>query len=279
MHEPEAFAKLVALFAGDPKLARVQLDVSHPDGRSRKPDGTFECDGLSTEPFADSVGVPRFEVVEEGRPKRRRQRGGPEAGSPPPTPRLRDIGEAWLRHKLNERRLEYTNPAQRAAASQAGKRSVLTTHMSDNARRLAVAGWLHRRCACRRADALLTFRKFLQWSDRESARKASPPLARAGDDGGEGRLQARAAALSGVGLARGHQRAPADAEGEAVRARRIQRRADAARRVPQAAGPSATRGPRLILTHSTRLPSQGAPNVCRLCEKNVRGGRCGSSSN
>ena len=169
--QPEAFAKLVAMFAGDPRLAQVQIEVSHPDSRIRRPDGSLDRDGLSIEPFADSVGVPRFRVVEADAANTQ-ARASVQRLAAVDNPRLIDVGETWLRHKMNEQGLEYVNREQRAAMRKAGKRSPLTDHMRDT-----LASWQSFvDCIGNVRIAELTaahFQQFHQWADRESVRKAS----------------------------------------------------------------------------------------------------------
>lgn len=169
--QPEGFAKLVAMFAGDPRLAQVQIEVSHPDSRIHRPDGSLDRDGLSIEPFADSVGVPRFEVVEADA-LNTEARADVQRLAAVDNPRLIDVGETWLRHKMNERGLEYVDREQRTAVREARKRSPLTDHMRDT-----LASWQSFvDCVgnARISELTLThFRQFHQWADRESTRKAS----------------------------------------------------------------------------------------------------------
>ncbi len=171
MQEPEAFAKLVAMFAGDPRLAQVQIEVSHPDSRIRRPDGSLDRDGLSIEPFADSVGVPTVEVVEADAVDMQ-ARAGVQRLAAVDNPQLIDVGETWLRHKMNERGLEYVDRQRRSAMRKERERSSLTSHMRDT-----LASWQSFvDCIGNVRIGELTpahFRKFHQWADRESARKAS----------------------------------------------------------------------------------------------------------
>ena len=169
--QPEAFATLVAMYAGDPNLAQVQIEISHPDGRSRNPDGSFSRDGLSIEPFADHMGVPRFEVAEVGAVP-----AGAGAAlqklSAADNPKLLNVGEMWLRHKMNERGLDYVDRRQRTALHKAKRPSPLTQHM-----RKTLACWqsfVDRIGNVRIAElSPAHFRKFHEWADRESACKAS----------------------------------------------------------------------------------------------------------
>ncbi len=169
--QPEAFAKLVALFAGDPRLAQAQIDVSHPDSRIRRPDGSLDRDGLSIEPFADSVGVPRFEVVEPDAVNTQ-ARADVQKLAAVNNPRLIDVGETWLRHKMNERGLEYVDRQQRIAMRKSRRWSPRADHMRDT-----LASWqCFVNCIGNVRIAELTaahFRQFHQWADRESVRKAS----------------------------------------------------------------------------------------------------------
>ncbi|MBN2447251.1 MAG: tyrosine-type recombinase/integrase, partial [Phycisphaerae bacterium] len=171
MQHPEIFARLVAMFGGSPPHAQVMIDVSHPDSRIRKPDGSFDRDGLSIEPFADRIGVPEFEVVEAGSENTDAHADVRKLATAD-NPRLVDVGEAWLRHKMNERGLEYVDRQQRAAMCKAGKRSPLSNHMRDT-----LASWrAFVDCVGNARIAELTpahFRRFHQWADRESASKAS----------------------------------------------------------------------------------------------------------
>ncbi len=159
------------MFARDPRLAQVQVEVSHPDGRIRRPDGSFDRDGLSIEPFVESVGVPRFEVVEAGAANTK-AREDVQRLAAVDNPRLIDVGETWLRHKMNERGLDYSDREQRVAIRRVGKKNRLTDHMRDT-----LAGWQSFvDCVGNVRIAELTaanFRKFHQWADRESAGKAS----------------------------------------------------------------------------------------------------------
>ncbi len=171
MLQPDLSEKLVAMFAGDPRLAEVQLEVSHPDSRIRNPDGSFARDGLSIERFADSAGAPRFDVIEAassypGAAVHRRERAAVDC------PKLAELGEAWVRHKMNEKGLDYVPAQERAARRAAKKRSVLTKHVRDTLSRwqllvdcvgnirITEMGPVH-------------FRKFQEWADREASRKAT----------------------------------------------------------------------------------------------------------
>jgi len=92
--------------------------------------------------------------------------------APVANPRLTDVGETWLRHRMNERGQQHVNRRQRLAMRKARQRSPLTSHMRDTLTR-----WQSFvDCIGNVRIAELTaahFRRFHEWADRESAHKAS----------------------------------------------------------------------------------------------------------
>lgn len=110
--------------------------------------------------LADMLGVPKQRVLEDNSVS--------GAVSTVSNPKLSAVGEAWLKGKLNEDGLDYIAPRQRSSL----KRSPLTQHMRNTMGR-----WqLFTKCIgdVRIGElAPAHFRKWKEWADRESARRAS----------------------------------------------------------------------------------------------------------
>lgn len=169
--KPEFFSRLVEMF-GRAEFARGQLADTAPESRIVAPDGSYERDGLSIESFADQCGVPRFKVV-EARVGDSRVDGDEvvRAVNAEANPKLRGVGEAWLRLKMNARDLTYVDAGKRAAMRAAKRPSPLTGHMRDTMGRWRV--FVECVGNMRIADlSAAHFRKFFEWADREAASKA-----------------------------------------------------------------------------------------------------------
>ncbi|MFH0980498.1 MAG: tyrosine-type recombinase/integrase [Planctomycetota bacterium] len=106
--------------------------------------------------LADEVGVPRYEISQ------RLTTAIPVANNR----KLTELGEAWLRGKMNEKGLDYLGPQARSER----KRSALTHHMRDTLRswEMFVECVGNLRLAEMRPEH---FRRFHAWADRESAKR------------------------------------------------------------------------------------------------------------
>ncbi len=171
LQQPETLEKIIAMFAGDPDAAMKCLESCAPEQRFAAPNAASDDTGVTADAFADTLGVPEFAVVDvsEAAPS------SASSASPVPAtsnPRLTEVGERWLQHKMNEQGISYVDPDARKALRDAGKRSPLTSHMRDT-----MARWQHFiDCA---GDVRVSelnaehFRKFATWADKEAVRKAS----------------------------------------------------------------------------------------------------------
>ena len=148
---PEFFNRLAEMFRSEAG-AETQLDVSAPEHRLTNPDGSSARDGLSITPFADSCGVPRFRIVEEGREPL------VHAVSNSVNPNLRQVGEAWCEGKRAEAGL--------------AKKGMTNRHLETTLRLWKV---FTGRVGNLRISELRPehFRSFQQWADLESTKKPS----------------------------------------------------------------------------------------------------------